>query len=223
MQQVAQRGDRRLQRDGGIPGRRHVKTLGEHAGEGAAEQLDASKRRRADRLAVEVAVERDEARAQRPPVLRPVLDGELQRDLHRRRAVVAEEDALQTGPMIRRAGLMTRRAGAARRDAAQRLGQLRCGRVRHAGERAVAVLARLPFERRDQTRVVVTERRHPPRRVGVEIAASVGVEEPRALRAHHHDRVDARRVLVHRRVRVPDPPLVEGDDVVAVDAGHRRD
>jgi hypothetical protein len=122
----------------------------------------------------------------------------------------------QTGPMTRRAGLMTRRAGAARRDAAQRLGQFRCGRVRHAGERAVAVLARLLFERRHEPRVVVAERRHPPRRIGVEIAASVGVEEPRALRAHHYDRVDARGVFVHRRVRVPDPPLVEGDDPLAL-------
>jgi hypothetical protein len=95
--------------------------------------------------------ERHEAAAARPPVLGPVLERELQRDLDGRRAVVAIENVFEAGW----------------RDPAQRLGELRGGRVRDAGERRVSERIRLAPERREQAGMPVAERRGPPGGVAV--------------------------------------------------------
>ena len=76
-----------------VGGRRDVHAVEEHAREGAAEDLDAAEAGRADGVAVERAVERDEARSLGPPRLLRELHRQLDRDLDRGRAVVAEEDA----------------------------------------------------------------------------------------------------------------------------------
>ena len=66
-------------------------------GERPAEHLDPAEARGAHGLAVEGALERDEARRFGCAVLRRELHGELDRDLDRGRPVVAEEHALEPG------------------------------------------------------------------------------------------------------------------------------
>ena len=117
----------RARRAPGLARRRHEEALEQRPRERPPEGLDPADRRRAERLAVEGVLERHEAAAAGPAVLRPVLERELQRDLDGRRAVVAVEDVLEAG----------------RRDPAQRLGELRGRRVRDAGERRVPERIRL--------------------------------------------------------------------------------
>ena len=65
--------------------------------------------------------------------------------------------------------------------------------MRDARERAVAELVGLPRERGDEARVIVPERRDPPRGVGVEVAPPVDVEEARALGARDDERLGVAR------------------------------
>ena len=73
--------------------------------------------------------------------------------------------------------------------------------------------ARLAREGADQPRVVVTQRGHEPRRVGVEVAPSIHVEEARSLGARDDQRIGLGDVRAHLGVRVPDVPLVERDQL----------
>ena len=64
--------------------------------------------------------------------------------------------------------------------------------------------------------MTVPERSDPPRAVAVDVTAPVGVLEPGAFCARDDDGLSSLDPLVHRRVRVPDVPLVEAYDRVAV-------
>ncbi len=152
------------------------------------------------------AVERDEAAAPGPPLLPVELERELERDLDRGGAVVAEEDALQPGG----------------RDRDQLLGEAGRGLVRDAGERGVREAAGLRRERGHEPGVAVTEGGDVPARVGVEVAAPVEVEEARALGAIDDERVHLFEVAAHRRVGVPEEALVRCDDGSALSEGVGR-
>jgi len=92
--------------------------------------------------------------------------------------------------------------------------------VGDAGERHVAQLPRLLRERLDQTRVLVTEQRAPPRRVRIQVRATVHVHEARALRALQDERLRALQVVLHLGVGVPDVSAVVAQDLFA--EGHAR-
>jgi hypothetical protein len=91
----------------------------------------------------------------------PGLEGDLHGDLDGRRAVVAVEDAVQSG----------------RRDAHELCGERRGGLVRDAGERAMRERLCLLAQRAHEARMAVAQCRDPPGGVAVEVAGAVGVVE----------------------------------------------
>ena len=105
----------------GLPGRRHLDALEQHALERLAKDLDAAQRRRAQGLAVEGFFQRNEPLAFRSTVLGPVLEAQLDGHFDRGGAVVAEEDVLE----------------APGRDRAQGFGQLAGVLVGNARQRRV--------------------------------------------------------------------------------------
>ncbi|MNN39509.1 hypothetical protein D3C81_1535480 [compost metagenome] len=114
----------------------------------------------------------DELALGRQPGVAPVVEAHLQRDLDRRGAVrgvehIAERPAAQRG---------------------QALGQFHRGGVRAAGEHHVPERVQLARQRGVDARVGVAEQVDPPRAGGVEIAAAVGIEQPRAFAAHDRQR-----------------------------------
>ncbi len=178
----------RCTRDVVAGGRRHVHTIEDHAGERPSEHLDAPQARGAEGLAMEGTVEREEARLLGPARLRVKLQGHLHRGLDRGGAVVGVEHLIEP----------------ARRDLGELLGEQGRGLVGDARERDVTQPTGLPLQRRDEPRVVVAEGADPPRTVAVEQPLAARELEPRALGAHHHERIVARAPLVHRRVGVPE-------------------
>jgi hypothetical protein len=74
---------------------------------------------------------------------------------------------------------------------------------------------RLPAEGGNEAGMVVSERAHPPRRVGVEERASIDVEEARAFAARDDERLGVRDVAPHLRIRMPNTALIQRDDVAA--------
>src|SRR6185437_2328272 len=111
-----------------------------------AEKLDPAEARRAERVAVVSAVERDEAALLRCPALFPALERHLDRDLDRAGAVVRVEYMIEAG----------------RRDGDQLLGEPDGRLVRHPGERAMIEHGRLFAQHLRQARVAVAERGDPP-------------------------------------------------------------
>src|SRR5262249_6287641 len=121
--------------------------------------------------------------------------GHLDRDLDRGRAVVRVEHMGQT-----------------RRCACDQIAR-ECGRrlVRNARERAMSERFALLTKHAKKARVAMPEGGDPPRRVAVEILATVSVVELRALRTRDDDGVFF-FPLVDWRVGMPDVRLVEADD-----------
>ena len=168
------------------------------------EGFDPTDRGRAERLAVKGVLERHEAAASGPAVLRPVLERQLERDLDGGRAIVAVEDVLESR----------------RRDAAQRLGELArpararcrrapCGRANPPGGAA----RRAGADARDPASKTTTRRCHRdscdrPRRRG----ASPGRARSRAGRAPRDSGSSRCRdatpdaCRARRRASVPIPP-----------------
>ena len=181
-----------------IVGGEDTDAVEEEPRERAPEDLDARQRRSADRVSVERALERDEALSRGTTRLAPVLRGELHRRLHRGRPVVDEERAREAG----------------RRDADDLFREAGGRLVGDPPEGAVSERARLLGERTDEARMTVAERGDPPRRVRVEVAPPVDVEEPRSL-GPRDDEGLARLPLVGGRVRVPEVLAVEPDELVA--------
>ena len=133
-------------------------------------------RKRADRVAVVRAAEREEVPARRAEV-RPVLERDLQRLLDGRRAVGrVEEVRLVDG-----------------NDACERLGQLDDHAVAVPEHRRVRTEVELVADRVVELGHAVTERVDPERRDRVEVAPAVDVDELVALRAVDDDRVVVRR------------------------------
>jgi len=173
-----------------------VDALEETALEGLAKHLDAAESRDSQCLAVKGILEGDKGPPLRPPVLLPVLQAELHGDLDGGRAIVTEEDVVETDG----------------RHTAQLLGQLRRRPVADASQRRVAQELGLTLQRGHQPGVVVTQRRRPPRAIAVDVTAAVRVVEARALGAHDHQRLDGFAVPAHLRVGMPDTCLVELND-----------
>jgi hypothetical protein len=105
-------------------------------------------------------------------------------------------------------------------DPVERLRELRCTRMRDPRQRGVVEDAELMLDGGDQPRVTVAERRGPPRGVRVDVAPTVGVDDPRALRLHDDDRIDLGAVPTHFRVGMPDTALVEFYDSRAIVGRH---
>jgi hypothetical protein len=164
-----------------------------------AKDLHAAEARGAEGLAVKRAFERHEPVTTRRAVLLRELHGELHRHLDGRRAVVAEEDALESGG----------------RDVANLVREERRLRMRDPCERAVAELGGLPDERGYEARMVVTEQRGPPRRITVEVALAVDVVETSSLGPRDDEWIRLRDVRAHLGVRMPNSPLVESDELGA--------
>ena len=119
-------GDRALQ----VPRlarRRNADGVRQGGGEWPSEHLETAQRGHAERLAVEGVLQRRKGAPLRATVLRPVLECELQRHFHCGRTVVAVEDVLE----------------AARRGAADRVGQLGGPFVCDTRQRGVAQPIRL--------------------------------------------------------------------------------
>jgi hypothetical protein len=168
--------------------------------ERALEDRDSTEAGRADRVAVERAIERDEALLSGCPELPPCLRAHFDRRVDGGRPIVDVEDARQ----------------AARHGREQLLGEARGRLVGHPGQGAMRELARLLLERTQQPRMPVPQGGDVPRRVAVEIPPAIDVLEPGAAGTTDDDRVDA-APLVHRRVGVPDVRAVQAHDGVAVE------
>jgi hypothetical protein len=73
----------------------------------------------------------------------------------------------------------------------------------------------LTLQFRHEAGVAVAEGRRPPGCVGVDVAATVGIDEARAVRFDDDDRVDVGTVPTHFSVWMPHSSLVEDDDSIA--------
>ena len=170
------------------------------------EALDAADRDRAERVAVVGVAQRHEAGApaRLHALLLPVLEGDLQRDLDRGRAVVAEEHAREPGG----------------RDRDELRGELDRRHRRQPEQGRVRDLVELLVDARAQGRVVVAVQVHPERGDAVEVAVPLGVDQVVALAALDHHGL-AVQPLAHLRERVPERALVARLQVARALA-HRR-
>ena len=143
----------------------------------AAEQVEearaAAKRHGAQRVAVIAAVEGDEYAPPRLAAIGPILVGDLQRHLHRGRAVVGEEDASEI----------------ARQETGQRRCQIDRRPMGEACEHHMGECGRLPGERLVQLGMGMPVGAGPPGRDEVEDLAAIGVEQRGALGARDDEGV----------------------------------
>jgi hypothetical protein len=146
---------------------------------------------RAERVAVIGAAQREQTLAARLSARVPVLQGELDRDLDRHGARVAQEHALESR----------------RREREQPLAQRDGGLVREAAEHHVRHALELRAHGGLDVRMAIAVDRRPPRRHAVDELAAVGEPQRRAPRAL--DRVQRRRA--RRRVGMPDGAAVARD------------
>ena len=152
---------------------------------GRAEQRHVGDGERAQRLAVVAAGDAHEAALLRLAAVRPGVEAHLERDLRRRGAV----------------GAVARVTESRRRQCREPFRELDHGTVGEAREQHVLERRELVDDRGVDARVRVAEQVDPPRRDGVEVAAPLEVEQPRALAARdRHDR--QRLVHLHLRARV---------------------
>ena len=166
-------------------GRRHGRVARKERLVGRAEQRHVGDGERAQRLAVVAARDAHEAPLLRLAAVRPGVEAHLERDLRRRGAVGAVERVTESR----------------RRQCREPFRELDHGTVGEAREQHVLERRELVDDRGVDARVRVAEQVDPPRRHGVEIAASLEVEQPRALAARdRHDR--QRLVHLHLRARV---------------------
>jgi hypothetical protein len=187
---------------GRVAGLGHVRVEQQRAKE-RVEEVDAADRHRAQRVAVVAHAQADELVALRLAAVLEVLEGHLQRDLGRRRAVVGEEDAVQPR----------------RRDPDQPLRQLDRAGVAEAEHRRVRDAVELRLHGCVDRRMAMPEHVAPQRRDAVDVGVAVGVEEQRALAT-----LDDRRVLglpaAHLREGVPDVGSIGGAQALGAHGGH---
>ena len=98
------------------------------------------------------------------------------------------------------------------RNAHEFLGELDCRFVGETGEHHVVEAVELVAERGDDARMAMTEQAGPPRTDRIEIAASVGCGQPRAVGARDRQHRQG-FVVVHLRARVPHDRKVAGGEV----------
>ena len=160
-----------------------------------AEDRDVGHAQGPERLPVVSALESDEAVLPRASAVRPVMRRHLERDLHRRGAVGCEER-------------VTEPSG---REAREALRQLHRGAVGEARQHHVLEGRELLGDRGVDRRVGVAEQVHPPRAHAVQVAASLEIVEPRALRMGDRHEGEA-FVRLHLRARMPDRGQAARDD-----------
>jgi hypothetical protein len=164
----------------------------------AAEQVEearaAAKRHGAQGVAVIAAVEGDEYAPPRLAAIGPILEGDLQRHLHRGGAVVGEEDAGKV----------------AGQEARKRGGEIDGRLMGEACKHHMREPVRLPGKRRVQIGMGVAMGAGPPGRDEVEDLASLGVEQRGPAGARDEKRL-ARRAMLGEGM--PDMTLVAGENV----------
>ena len=140
------------------------------------------------------AVEGDEYAPPRLAAIGPILEGDLQRHLHRGRAVVGEEDA----------------AKIAGQEARERGGEIDGRLMGEACKHHMREPVRLPGKRRVQLGMGVAMGAGPPGRDEVEDLPSLGVEQRGAAGARDEKRL-ARRAMLGEGM--PDMTLVASENV----------
>jgi len=157
------------------------------------EEADPPDAHRPERVAVVGVGETDELSfpPPAPAAVLPVLEGELQGDLDRRRAVVGEEDLLDAG----------------RGDPDQPLGELRGRRAPQPQKGRVRDLPELPHNRTVDLPFPVPVDVDPERGDPVEVPPPVRVLQPAAPRRLYH-RLLLPHPVPHLRKRVPDETAV---------------
>jgi len=154
---------------------------------GVAEDRHVGHAQRAERLTVVAVLQADEAVARALPRVAVGMEAHLERDLHRRGTVRAEEAVSEH----------------AARQPDQPLGQLHRRAVRGAGQHGVLQHVQLRLDRGVDMRIGMAEQVDPPRAGAVQVALAVEVDQPGALAARDRQRRHGvePRIL---RARVPD-------------------
>ena len=167
--------------------------------ERAQERLHAADAHAPGGVPVVPVIEADESGPLLPPEVAPALQRHLERHLHRRGAVVREEDAGQ--PL--------------RGDRGEPRGQAHRGLVGDPGEQDVVQPLHLPRHRLPDPRVTVPVDDAPPARDGVVIPVPFRVDEEEPLRAvDQHRRF--RHEGAHLGVRMPAVPKVLPEQIFPV-------
>jgi hypothetical protein len=179
------------------------RTAGPHGvGDESMERLGVADADGTERVAVVRLDQRREARAQRVAAELVVLKGDPERHLDGRRARVGIEDARQAG----------------RHDRDERVRQLDGRRAREAEERRVRDAIHLRAQCRVERRMAVPVHVAPERRDAVQVAPSVGIDEPAATALDDHERIVG-EPFPHLGERVPEVRPVPRDRASRV--GHR--